>query len=113
MEGLGATVSLGFARDGTRLVVVESNGTVRLWDTERSELIGTLWNGGGPASPSPPWYDASSDSIWVATAGTVLRLPLDPERWVERVCELVGRELTSDEWEQLVPGDAAQRPACR
>ncbi len=60
---------------------------------------------------APPWYDESTDSVWVATSDKILRFSLEPTRWVERVCELVPRELTPDEWERLVPGDTPQRPA--
>ena len=109
---VGAVTSLGFARDGTVLVIVESAGTVRLWDVERGDRIGTLWIGDGTAPSSPPWYDEATDTVWVATSGQILQFSLDPERWVERVCELVARELTASEWERLVPGDAEQRPAC-
>ena len=109
---VGAVTSLGFARDGTVLVVVEVDGTVRLWDTVRAALIGTLWTGNGTASPSPTWYDESNDTVWVATSSKILEFSLDPARWVERACELVARDLTPDEWERLVPGDAPQRPAC-
>jgi len=109
---VGAVVSVGFARDGTRLVAVESDGTVRLWDTQRAELVGTLWTGNGTAPSSPPWYDESTDTVWVATSGKILQFSLDPDRWVERACELVSRELTPDEWDRLVPGDTPQRSAC-
>ncbi len=109
---VGAVVSLGFAREGTLLVVVELDGTVRLWDTQHAEAVGTLWNGDGTAPASPPWFDESTDTIWVATSGKILQFSLDPDRWVERVCELVSRELTPGEWERLVPGDEPQRPAC-
>ena len=74
--------------------------------------VGTLWNGSGTAPSSPPWYDAATDSVWVATSGKILQFSLEPARWVERVCELVSRELTVDEWDRLVPGETAQRPAC-
>jgi WD40 repeat protein len=109
---VGGVASLGFAREGTVLVVVESDGTVRLWDAERGERIGTLWIGDGTAPSSPPWYDEATDTVWVATSGQILQFSLDPERWVERVCELVARELTASEWERLVPGDEPQRTAC-
>jgi len=105
-------VSLGFARDGSLLVVVEVDGTVRLWDAARGEPVGTLWTGSGTAPSSPPWYDESTDSIWVATSGKVLQFSLDPNRWVDRVCQLVSRELTADEWDRLVPGDVPQESAC-
>lgn len=105
-------VGLGFARDGAPLVVVETDGTVRLWESERAALAGTLWNGTCRASPSPPWYDASTDSVWVATSGTPLEFSLDPRRRAERACGLAGRELTWSEWERAVPGDSPQRAAC-
>jgi WD40 repeat protein len=108
----GAIRQLGFARDGRMLVVVETDGTVRLWDIERAQPIGTLWTGTGTAPPAPPWYDPSTNSVWVATSGTILQFSLDPERWADRACELVSRELTPEEWDHLVPGDAPQRPAC-
>ena len=110
---IGAVTSLGLARDGTVLVVVEADGTVRLWDTVRAELVGTVWTGNGTASPSPPWYDESTDTVWVATSSKILEFPLDPARWVERACELVSRELTADEWDRLVPGRTEQRSVCR
>jgi WD40 repeat protein len=109
---VGAVASLGFARDGTVLVAVELDGTVRLWDTVRGELIGALWNGNGTAPSSPPWYDESTDTVWVATSSKILQFSLEPSRWVERACALVRRELTADEWERLVPGGVPQRPAC-
>jgi serine/threonine protein kinase/DNA-binding SARP family transcriptional activator/WD40 repeat protein len=109
---VGAVASLGFARDGTVLVAVELDGTVRLWDTVRGELIGALWNGNGTAPSSPPWYDESTDTVWVATSSKILQFSLEPSRWVERACALVRRELTADEWERLVPGRVPQRPAC-
>jgi DNA-binding SARP family transcriptional activator/tRNA A-37 threonylcarbamoyl transferase component Bud32/DNA-binding beta-propeller fold protein YncE len=109
---VGAIRSLGFAREGAVLVVIETDGTVRLWDVSRNELIGTLWTGTGTASPSPPWYDAATDTVWVATSGTIMQFSLDPERWAARACELVSRELTPEEWDRLVPGDVPQRPAC-
>lgn len=109
---VGSVISVGFARDGEVLAIVDAEGDVRLWDVEQSALLGTLWSGSGTAPGSPPWYDRDNDSIWVATSGKVLRFSLDPERWVERSCELVSRELTDDEWRRLVPGDEPKRPAC-
>jgi DNA-binding SARP family transcriptional activator len=112
VDGVRGVANLGFARAGSTLVVVETDGTVRLWDVARDEPIGTLWTGTGTAPPSPPWYDPSTDTVWVATSGTILQFSLDPERWAERACALVSRELTPEEWDRLIPGDAVQRPAC-
>jgi hypothetical protein len=105
-------VSLGLARDGEILAAVDAAGTVRLWDASTGASMGPLWAGNGAALDSPPHYDADSDTIWVATSGLLLQLPLDRERWIARACDLVGRELTLEEWEANVPGDEPRRSVC-
>jgi hypothetical protein len=41
-----------------------------------------------------------------------VKVPLDPDAWRDRVCELVGRELTAEEWADFVPGDEPRRDIC-
>ncbi len=79
----------------------------------RAEPPGLVWNGTvGALLSSPSWYDESSDSIWVFTSGRLLEIPLDPQRWVERACDIVGRDFASDEWQRYVPGDEEVQSAC-
>ena len=111
VPGNDAVANLGFAQEGRLLVITGFDGTVRIWDLERSESAGLAWNGTGVGPSSPSWYDPSSDSIWVYTSGRLLEVPLDPQRWVERACEIVGRDLTPEERDRYVPGadDATDR----
>ena len=89
------------------------DGTVRLWDVVREEFAGLVWNGSGQGSPaSPSWYDEATGTIWVASSGKYLQIPLDPERSVERACEIISRDLTQDEWDRFVPGNEPLRSAC-
>ena len=44
---------------------------------------------------------------------TLLEVPLDPELWIERACEVVGRDLTQAEWDLFVPGGGQPQSACR
>ena len=104
--------NLGFGRNGEYLAVTGADGTVRLWDLERNEPAGLLWNGTGATISSPSWYDAESDSMWVYTSGKILEIPLDPAVWIARACTAAGRELTPEEWSRLVPGDTPPTPAC-
>jgi WD40 repeat protein len=104
--------SVGFARDGELLVIVGDDGSVRLWDVEQQISAGLICKGSGGASASPPWYDESTDSLWVATSGQVLRFPLDPQRWVDRACEIVGRDFTQAEWDRFVPGGEPLQSSC-
>ena len=53
-----------------------------------------------------------TDSAWVATSGLLMEVPLDPQRWVQQACDLVGRDLTEDESERWTPGNDAPQSAC-
>jgi WD40 repeat protein len=112
LPGNDSVANLGFARDGQLLVITGFDGTVRVWDLVRGEPAGLVWDGTGVGLSSPSWYDESSDSIWVFSSGRLLEIPLDPQRWVERACDIVGRDLTSDEWGRYVPGDEDVQSAC-
>ena len=112
LQGGEKVTNLGFARDGSMLVITGADGTVRLYDLERDAPAGLVWDGTGSVFSSPSWYDPETDSVWVATSGLLMEVPLDPQRWVEQACELVGRDLTEDEWERWIPGDDPPRTAC-
>jgi WD40 repeat protein len=104
--------NLGFARNGELLVITSSDGTVRLWDVDRAASGGIAWHGSGAVGGSPSWYDEATESIWVHSSGKLLQIPLNPVRWVERACEIVGRDFTQEEWDRFVPGDEPLQSAC-
>ncbi|MFT7649043.1 MAG: hypothetical protein ACI8Y4_003799 [Candidatus Poriferisodalaceae bacterium] len=60
----------------------------------------------------PILYHAGVRTPWVSSSGKYLQIPLNPERWIERACEIISRDLTTDEWDRFVPGDELVRPAC-
>ena len=91
-------MGLEFVDDGRLLVIVEVDGDVKLWDVDDATLIGHLMVGTGTTRSVMPWYDDETR--------------IDPSDWVERACAFVGRELTDGEWDEFVPGDASQTPAC-
>ena len=104
---------IAFADGGERLVVTTLDGTVQLWDIESASMFGTLWSGSGAVVGSPSWFDESTDSVWVGSSERLLSIPLTPQRWVDRACELLTRDLTAAEWDRLVPGAIPQRSTCR
>ena len=112
LPDLGRVANLGFVRNGELLVVVTFDGTVRLWDVERGEYAGVIWDGTGANPGNALTYDEATDSLWVFSADKLLRLPLDPQRWVERACELAGRDFTQEEWDRFVPGDEPLQSSC-
>jgi WD40 repeat protein len=112
LPGDDLVAGLGFARSGELLIITRVDGSVRIWDIDRGENSGVVPIGSGAKLLSPLWYDALTDSMWISTSGNVTRVSLDPQRWVQRACETVDRELTADERDRFVPGDAPPEPAC-
>lgn len=58
------------------------------------------------------WYDEESDSLWVSDGTRLLKLPLNPDVFVERACEVVDRDLTQLEWDTFVPGGGDVQSSC-
>jgi hypothetical protein len=104
--------NLGFGRDGELLAITGVDGRVRLWDVERNQSAGLVWDGQGAVYGSPSWYDPETESMWIHATGRILQVPLNPERWIDTACDLVGRQLTQDEWDLYVPGELPRVFAC-
>lgn len=112
LPSVDSVQAITFVRGGELLVIVGADGTVSLWDVERGRSAGQVWTGTGAANAGLPWYDETTDVVWVATSGKLISIPLDPAGWVERSCEIVGRDFTQDEWDRFVPGDEPLQSAC-
>lgn len=109
----GDVANVGFARNGELLVVTNRDGNVRIWEVDGDNPPAFVWNGSGAArSGSPAWYDEATESVWVASSGEVLQIPVQPQRWIERACEIVGRDLSQEEWDRYVPGGGSVESAC-
>ncbi len=111
LPGSTRVTNLHFVDDGSLLVSTGHDGSVRIWDVERRAPAGLVWTEAGLGGRGS-WYDDASDMIWVRTAAHVVQIPLDPARWVERACAVVGRDLITTEWDEFVPGGGAVVSAC-
>ena len=107
----GETQSLLFARGDSLLMVGSDDGTVRAWDVEDNVSRGVLWRGPSEVTFFT-WYDDRTDSVWIAEELRLLKLPLNPDVYLQRACEVVNRDLTQDEWDQYVPGGGPVQSAC-
>ena len=91
---------------------VRSDGAVGWWDVGTGEMIGNLWTVTNDTEYSAPWFDTEKRTVWVTSGSRLLELHLEPGRWIERACDFVGRDLTSEEWDRYVPGDGPVHSAC-
>ena len=101
-----AVMDVALSPDGRGLVLAGGDGTVRLWDVERRAALGEPMQAHADSvasvatSPDGSTFaSAGSDGIrlWRGLAGADFAL------WRERICRVVKRNLTADEWRRLTP----------
>jgi hypothetical protein len=91
----------GFATDDR--MVVRGGGRLRVWDLVHDAPIAEVET----TSLNSATVGSDGSLMWWGVAGPT-RTPLDPARWSDQVCEVVGRDLTDAERDALPSGAAAQ-----
>jgi serine/threonine protein kinase/WD40 repeat protein len=112
---VGASM-LDFSPDGKTLAVSGSEGVVSLWDVATGAQIGRLEGGlvNARGSVLLTATDFSRDGkhlLMTMGDGRGVVWDVEPESWKRRACEIAGRTLTQEEWDDLMP-DRPYEPAC-
>jgi WD40 repeat protein len=97
----GRLLAMAFYDDDT-LVTGGRAGWVNLWDVRRGRQIGQSMN---PHRTDVTGITVSpdTDSIISVAIGNAIRWDLNPTNWATGICRLVGRDLSSTEWERFLP----------
>ena len=95
---------------GSVLVAVSRDGKLRLWDIATHLPIGPALTGHLDYTQALDSLSDSSVMTGGASDGRTISWALDPAVWLDRACELAGRNLTRAEWDRYVGGD--YRPTC-
>jgi WD40 repeat protein len=113
--GDAAVLSIAFTPDGRTLITGAEDGRIRLWDVASRRLLGrTLTehtaavNAVAASTDGQTFASGSSDHtrrIWSRIIWS------DDERLAAEICDLVGSDLSRDEWTQLATG-IHYRPVC-
>jgi WD40 repeat protein/DNA-binding SARP family transcriptional activator len=99
----GPVLSLAFSPDGSRLVTSSTDGTVQLWDVPTHQRLARV-TPGAPGHWVFAWFDHDGATIVAADdRGGIWSTPAEPDEWERRACDIAGRNLTRDEWEELLP----------
>ncbi|HSU03856.1 MAG TPA: BTAD domain-containing putative transcriptional regulator [Nocardioides sp.] len=103
---LGSEVRwLSYSDDGELLVSAAEDGGVSLWDATTLDLLGTVYppHGGEPLPAGAQFIGDSHDVAVASYDGRVYRWETDLGRALDFACRMAGRDLTEEEWEQVLP----------
>jgi len=109
---LSSVTALSFGSDGGLLLSSSVDQTLKLWDlgddrTEPRTLAGHagwVWDAE---------LDPGASHVLSASADRSARVwDLETDHLAERVCEIVGRNLSREEWAELLPADLSYQETC-
>ena len=105
----GAIETVSFTPDGRSFVASSSDQTATLWDTRTHKRIASAFPGEDASVPVARF--APSGDLVLDNIGATAVWPMDLPSWVRFACRVAGRDLTEDEWNDLLPA-RQYRPVC-
>jgi WD40 repeat protein len=106
-SSVGTITALAFSRDGSTLASGDRYGHIALWDVASRRQIGKTMN--AAEAPITGLLFASDGISLVVGAqdGSIQRWDLDPKSWVERLCDMAGRDFNPEELQAYFTGQDA------
>jgi WD40 repeat protein len=102
--------SVAFSPDGRWVTAMSRDGALRLWDRASGRAVGPPLDAHDADSAGLAWL-ADGALLTASSNRTVVAWDLSPQSWTRRACQLVGRDLTRDEWARYLP-DQPYRRTC-
>jgi WD40 repeat protein len=102
--------AVAISPDGRQVAAVSRDGALRLWDRASGRAVGPPLNA-HQFGALPIAYLGGDRLVTAGADSTLVVWNLAPEHWVDRACELAGRDLTRAEWARYLP-DQPYRRTC-
>jgi WD40 repeat protein/DNA-binding SARP family transcriptional activator len=105
LTGLGGLVdTVDLAPDGSTAVGADTAGNVLLWDVRIRSAIGDAVPGPVAGRNAAASFTPDGRSVVVVSdTGAGWVWDVDPSDWLARACQVAGRSLTRQEWQELLP----------
>lgn len=101
LRGFADTVDL--APDGSTAVGADAAGNVLLWDVSTRSTIGDAFPGSVAGRNAAASFTPDGRSVVVVSdTGAGWVWDVDPAGWLARACEVAGRSLTQQEWQEFL-----------
>ena len=107
----GAVVTATIGSDGQTLATTSDDGTARLWDLSTGRPIGSALPGPAQHSVAAAFVDGGTHLVTLSETGRGHLWDIRPQSWARRACEVAGRTLTREEWNDALP-KRTYAPAC-
>jgi len=100
----GSTDSIDLSPNGSTAVGADTAGNVLLWDLATRSAIGDAFPGPVADRPAAASFTPDGRSVVVVSdTGAGWVWDMDLSDWLARACEIAGRSLTPQEWQEFLP----------
>jgi WD40 repeat protein len=106
----GNIAYVSFAPDGRSLAVGAADNAVSVWDLRSRKRLGNPF-GPYPGFIPSTFFEPSGRLLISGAVQAAVEWPTDVRTWERFACRAAGRDLTREEWHDLVP-NRRYRPAC-
>lgn len=91
-----------FSPDGRTLATASDDTTVRVWDANARRELATLT--GHSDTVARASFSSDGRTLAAISADNTIRLwDMDVSSWLRRLCALVSRNLSQQEWDEFLP----------